>query len=80
MARCSADEEPVVLPGLASPRVTQASVGVVGFLALAVEPVFQPLFSKLFSPLLFAFRLFNAEQLYLQDNVRLLLVISAARP
>lgn len=42
------------------------------------------LFSSHFPPSyfvpLFAFRFFNAEQLYLQDSIRLLLVISPATP
>lgn len=51
-----------------------------GLLALALEPV-PVTFQKLSFHPLFAFRPFNAEQLYLQGNVRLLLVIStAARP
>lgn len=54
------------------------SIGVVGFLALAVEPVFQLLFPKLFSPRLpLDSSMLNSCNL--QDNVRLLLVISTAR-
>lgn len=44
---------------------------------LALEPV-PVTFLKLVFPPQFAFRPFGAEQLYLQGDVRLLLVISAA--